>query len=191
MRVVEVFADVTCPFTHASLRIITGTRDAQGSDTRFLVRAWPLQLDGPALVPKVAALRDEVTPSLFGGFDPDRFPSTSRPALLAERAAYRRSLEAGEAFALRVREALFEDGLDISDPDVLAGLGAPEPTDEDEAAVDADRAEGERRGVRGSPHYFCGDEGFFCPQLDIDHEGGELHVAFDRHGFERFAAKVL
>jgi hypothetical protein len=182
-RVVDVFADVACPFTHASLRIITGTRDAQGSDTRFRVRSWPLALTGPGIAPKVAALREEVAPSLFTGFDPERFPTSTRAALAAEQAAYGVSLEEGERVALLLRDALFERGLDVSDPEVLASRGVPPG---DAAAVDADRAEGERRGVRGSPHYFSGEEDFFCPLLDI----GDV-VRFDRHGFERFAAKVL
>ncbi len=41
------------------------------------------------------------------------------------------------------------------------------PDESDRAAVLADWHEGQRRGVLGSPHFFCGDTDVFCPSLDI------------------------
>ena len=37
-------------------------------------------------------------------------------------------------------------------------------------AVRRDHAEGQRRGVRGSPHYWAGDDDFFCSALVIGHD---------------------
>ena len=73
--------------------------------------------------------------------------------------------------SLALRDALFEEGLDISRPEVLSELaesfnvgpyGAA-----DEEAVRRDWEDGVRRGVRGSPHFYCGDFDAFCPSLDI------------------------
>lgn len=73
--------------------------------------------------------------------------------------------------SLALRDALFEEGLDISRPEVLSELtesfnlvpyGAA-----DEEAVRSDRQDGVRRGVRGSPYFYCGDFDAFCPSLDI------------------------
>ena len=41
------------------------------------------------------------------------------------------------------------------------------PDETDRAAVVADWHEGGRRGVLGSPHFFCGGTDVFCPSLDI------------------------
>ena len=203
VHVVEVFADVACPFTHAGLLRISAWRTDHGlTEPLVRVRAWPLELvnggrlQGSAIAPKVAALRAGVTPDLFAGFDPNRFPPTSLPAMVSEAAAYRRAPTVGEQFSFAVRTALFEDGLDIADPDVLRAIrkdvGAPDPTSEDEATVMADYEEGRRRGVIGSPHYFTGDGGFFCPSLRIEHRAhGALDVGFDVDGFQQFIAAAF
>jgi len=201
-RVVEVFADVACPFTHVGLHRIQAYRDQHGKSEPILrVRAWPLvlvngtALDGPSLRPKVDALRAEVAPDLFVGFDEHRFPTTTFPAMAAEAAAYRQSLEVGERFSLAVRDALFEDGLDVSDEEVLARVrrshGVPEPSDDDRYAVWQDFARGRRRGVSGSPHFFTATGDFFCPALDIAHGEDGYHVSFDSDGFDTFAAAVF
>ena len=46
-------------------------------------------------------------------------------------------------------------------------LGVAMPDESDHTGVLADWHEGERRGVLGSPHFFCGDADLFCPSLDI------------------------
>ena len=195
-EILEVFADVACPFTHVGLRRIVARRDELGVDEPLLrVRAWPLELvngqplDGSALVPKIAALRRHVAPDLFEGFRPQPFVSTTLPALAAEAAAYRTSPMVGEQFSLALRTALFEHGVDVADETELAAIGrdvgAPAPTDADAARVLADYEEGKRRGVRGSPHFFTADgRGIFCPSLEITHEGGSLVVEFDSDGFD-------
>jgi hypothetical protein len=48
----------------------------------------------------------------------------------------------------------------------------------DERAVLADLHEGKRRGVKGSPHFYCGNFDAFCPSLDISRsKDGELMVS--------------
>ncbi len=175
---IEVYADVWCPFAHVGLHYVVERRSALGrGDVLLDIRAWPLELvNGAPLDPDITAshvreLRSQVAPHLFGGFDPNHFPTTSLPALACVHAAYRQDLKTGEAMSLALRDALFEEGLDISRPEVLSELaesfnvgpyGAA-----DEEAVRRDWEDGVRRGVRGSPHFYCGDFDAFCPSLDI------------------------
>ena len=197
-----MFADIGCPFAHAGLRaFVTHRRERGLTEPRLLVRAWPLELVNEAphsashLAPEIAALREDAAPDLFAGFDPEDFPTSTLGAMAAAAAAYRAGPEQGEVFSLAVRDALWEHGMDISDPEVLEHLakqlGAPTATAEDEAQVRADLAEGRRRGVTGSPHFFTGADDFFCPSLDITNEHGEMEVRFDRAGFQRFVAAVF
>ena len=118
--------------------------------------------------------------------------STIAANLALTAAAYREGPAAGEQVALRLRELLFEEGTDVADPEVLRevarahGVGGPI---DDVAPVLADHAEGVRRGVVGSPHFFAGDGSYFCPSLDVGRdEHGELRVAVDGPAFERFVA---
>ncbi len=202
MQQIEVFADVACPFAHAGLRRFIDHRRQRGLDApRLWVRAWPLELvnstphSGAHLAPEIAALQEEAAPGLFAGFDAATFPLTSLPTLAAAAAAYRAGPEQGEAFSLAVRDALWEHGLDIADPEILAHLAkeldVPLPTDADEAAVHDDLAEGRRRGVSGSPHFFTSGGDFFCPSLDISTEGGHMTVTFDRAGFEDLMTAIF
>ncbi len=199
---IEVFADILCPFTHVGLRRLVERRAAAGRTAPILrVRAWPLELvngeplDGYFVGEEIVALREHVAPDLFGGFDTARFPSTSLPALTLAAAAYHRDAHLGERVSLALRDALFEEGADIGNLDVLAeiaaahGLDAPESVDRD--AITADLDEGRRRGVQGSPHFFLSSEGFFCPSLEITRVAGHLQVAFDPARFEQFARQAL
>jgi len=202
VNVLEVFADVACPFTHVGLRRFVAHRAALGRDEPLLrVRAWPLELvngaapNGSDIAVKVEALRDAVAPGFFVGFDPKTFPSSTRPALASAAAAYRLGPEVGEQFSLAVRDALFERGRDIADPEVLAELraatGVAMPTEADVESVGADYEEGKRRGVVGSPHFFTVDGDFFCPSLDIETADGDLSITFDEAGFRRFTVAAL
>jgi 2-hydroxychromene-2-carboxylate isomerase len=197
---IEVFADLTCPFTHVGLRRLVQRRGALGrDDVRFWVRAWPLELvngsplRADAVVPDVTALRVHVAPDLFAGFDPDRFPPTSLPALGLAARAYELGPDAGEEVSLLLRDALFEQGCDLADPEVLDGIahqcGVPFPPDGDHDRVLVDWHEGRRRRVVGSPHFFVGDQSWFCPSLRISHdEAGELRIVADEEGFEHLVA---
>ncbi len=138
-------------------------------------------------------MREQVAPDLFTGFDPTQFPETSLPAMALAAAAYRHSDWLGERVSLALRHALFEEGLNISDADVLADIADAHhltPAD-DTAAPFADWHEGQRRGVQGSPHFFIGDESFFCPTLEITRVGEHLHITSDPTRFEAFLARAL
>ncbi len=176
--VIEVFADIWCPFAHVGLRAIEEQRARTGrTDVAIWVRAWPLELvNGLPLDPAVTKahaddLREQVAPDLFRHLEVDRFPSSTLDALALANRAYRADLQVGERVSFALRDALFEEGRDISDPvtleDLARDLGVAMPDEPDRADVESDWHEGGRRGVLGSPHFFCGDTDVFCPSLDI------------------------
>jgi predicted DsbA family dithiol-disulfide isomerase len=198
---IEVFADVLCPFTHVGLRRLVKRRGPDRVEPVLHVRAWPLEwvngapLAAELVAEEVEALREHVAPDLFGGFDAANFPSSSLPALTLAAAAYRRDLRVGERVSLHLRDALFESGRDIGAPEVLAEIamvhGLDPVTAVDVRALTADWDEGRRRGVVGSPHFFLGPDGFFCPSLDIARVDGHLRIEFDRTAFEAFARRAM
>jgi predicted DsbA family dithiol-disulfide isomerase len=201
VEVLEVFADVSCPFTHVGLRRIVAERTRRRRPgPRLRVRAWPLELvngeplTGAALEPKVAALRRSVAPELFAGFAPERFPVTTLPVLAAEAAAHHAGAAVGERFSLAVRTELFEEGRDPSDPVVLDGLLADhgiDPASVDRRVVRADWDEGRRRGVAGSPYFFAGGRGWFCPSLAIHHGDGGYDIQVDLEELEAFLREIF
>ena len=201
MRQLEVWADVTCPFTHVGLHRLVDERDRHGRDDLHLrVRAWPLELvngvpmDAHAVAGKIAALRDSVAPDLFTGFTEAAFPVTTLPALALTAAAYRGGPEAGERAALIVRDLVFEEGRDVGDPAVVAAAAAAlavDVTDADVEQVQSEYDAGKARGVQGSPTFFVGDEGFFCPTLTITKVGDSLGIEFDRDAFDAFVKSVF
>lgn len=197
MRVIEVFADVGCPFTHVGLRRFVAARDAAGRDDVALwVRPWPLEivngqpLDPHFIAEEVDDIREQVAPDLFVGFREDRFPSTSLPALSLAAAAYDLDPAVGERVSLALRTLLFEEGVDVADGSVLDALAAEHEVawmPGDDTAVLAEHQAGVERGVVGSPHFFTPEGGFFCPSLDISRDdGGHLHIAPKADGFESF-----
>jgi len=201
--VIEVFADIWCPFAHVGLRVIEEQRARSGrSDMAIWVRAWPLELvngaplDAAVTREHAEELRDQVAPDLFSHLDVSRFPTSTLEVLALANRAYRMDLKVGERVSFALRDALFEEGRDISDPvtlDYLAhDLGVVMPDDTDRATVLADWDEGRRRGVLGSPHFFCGDDGVFCPSLDIakDPVGG-LSVVPDVTRLTAFLERCL
>ena len=118
---IEVFADIWCPFTHVGLRTIEEQRARTGrTDVAIWVRAWPLELvNGAPLDPTVTwehadDLRAQVAPNLFRHLDVDRFPSSTLDALALANRAYRTDLQVGERMSFALRDALFEEGRDIS-----------------------------------------------------------------------------
>ncbi len=202
MTILEVFADVRCPFTHVGLRKLVDCRTAERIDLVLRVRAWPLELvngtplDADFIANEVAQLRSTVGPDLFAHFDQSAFPGSSLPALGLAAEAYARDVQLGERVSLLLRDALFEEGRDISRPDELvriadlAGVTRAAGSTDGARLVMADWDEGRRRGVIGSPHFFIGEAGFFCPSLDICHVDGELKIAFDEAAFEEFMRQV-
>lgn len=202
VRVVEVFADVSCPFTHVGLQRLVTQRNRLGRDDVVLwVRAWPLELvngaplAGDFVAEEIGVLRDGVAPDLFKEFDAAHFPDTTVPALALTALAYRRGDLTGEAVSLALRTALFEEGRDIADSVELAAIahsyGLDPVSTDAERSVHNDWHEGERRGVVGSPYFFVDDHGFFCPTLNVTHVEGELHVDADLHAFNEFVATVF
>jgi hypothetical protein len=184
------------------LRRLVAERAAHGrDDLRLLVRAWPLEwvnaaaFTGAVVAAKVAALRASVAPDLFAGFDPTCFPPSSLPALGLTAAAYRVDPAVGERTALAVRDALFEQGLDVSRAEVLAQIaeeiGVPAVTPADVEQVRRDHEEGRARGVQGSPQFFTHGHSYFCPTLRIHKVGESLEIEFDAEGFDAFVADVM
>jgi predicted DsbA family dithiol-disulfide isomerase len=189
VKVIEVYADVWCPFAHVGLRCVVERRaQLKREDVLLDIRAWPLELVNEApLDPETTAhhvqdLKSQVAPDLFRRFEPRHFPKTTLPALACAHAAYTKDMKTGEAVSLALRHALFEEGLDISRLEVLSdlveSLGVDSFDAADERAVLADWHEGAERGVKGSPHFYCGDSDAFCPSLEISKDGiGHLKVS--------------
>jgi len=200
VKVIEVFADVACPFTHIGLLAFLDRRSRLGrDDIRLWVRAWPLELvNGTPLDPhfiseEIDDIRAQLAPDAFVGFTEACFPATSVPALALTAAAYDKDVATGEAVALALRNLLFEQGIDIADLEVLARLAAEHGLHgvdlADPGPVLADHADGAARGVVGSPHFFTSAGGFFCPSLDVHRDAaGHLRITADADGFERFIA---
>lgn len=202
MAIIEVFADVRCPFTHFGLQRFVERRAAvDRPDVRLRIRAWPLELvnaeplDVALIDEEVQQLRAQVCPDLFRAFQRDHFGSTSLPALELVAAAYAVSVESGEHISLAMRRALFEEGRNISDPAVLADLAASAGIAVGDSCarerVIEDWHEGRERGVIGSPHFFVAGEGFFCPSLDIAHGGGRFRITVDEARLEAFVHRCL
>ena len=197
---IDVFADITCPFTHIGLKRVVGELADIADDIEIVVRAWPLEwvngvpLEAAAVEQKVAVLRSQLGTDQLGGFRADRWPSTTIPALNLAAEAYDVDTETGLAVSIAVRDALFEDGVDVSDPAVLAPIaerfGLTPPTDTAAPQVTADYADGQRLGVRGSPDFWVLDQEFFCPALNIDHDDDGLTAVFDAEGLATFLATV-
>lgn len=196
----DVFADITCPFTHVGLKRVLDELGHLDEHIDVVVRAWPLEwvngapLDPGAVEKKIGTLRDQLGVHLFTGFRADTWPATTIPALNLAAAAFEVSGSTGLAVSLAVRDALFEEGRDVGDPDVLAEIAErfdlPAPEQEAGEGVRADYAEGQRRGVRGSPDFWLGDAEFFCPALTLGHDADGLTAEFDSDGLQRFLEQV-
>ena len=188
---IEVYAELTCPFTYLALRrIVQRRRDDGLSDPQLRIRPWPLELvNGEPLDPQhvgteITALREQISSDLFTGFDASSFPTTSMPGFRLAEAAYAVGEATGERVSLDLRTALFEEGRDISDPEVLGIIAAANevqvPEDDLDAEVERAYEEGKRRGVEGSPHFFVAEYSAFCPLLDIQKDGaGDFHLTLD------------
>ena len=202
-RVVEVFADVVCPFTHVGLRRFVQARaEAGATEVALRVRAWPLELvngeplDADFVAEEIADLRAQVAGDLFTGFDPAAFPSSTIGLLGLVEVAYEQGLTTGESVSLALRDALFERGRPVADPAVLAVIAADHgvvPPDAESAAalVEASWAAGQERGVIGSPHFFLSDDSWFCPGLDIERQGHHLHIEADEGPFREFLTQAF
>jgi predicted DsbA family dithiol-disulfide isomerase len=201
MSTIEVFADVGCPFTHVGLRRFVERRAELGrDDVRLWVRSWPLEivngqpLDPAFIAEEIEEVRDQAAPDLFVGFRVDSFPITSLPAMELAAMAYERGPALGEQVSLDLRTMIFEQGVDVSTPAVIAdvarmhGLELPDG----DRRVRHDHVEGVTRGVIGSPHFFTPSGDFFCPSLDVGRDAaGHLRVTADPVGFAQFIDSCL
>jgi len=205
MSTVEVFADVLCPFTHVGLHTLIDRRSERGlREPRLRIHAWPLELiNGKPLDPEhiaaeIVALRASVRPDLFAGFSTETFPSTSMAAFALTAAADHTGDPAlSEEVGMALRDAVFEQGLDIGEPEVVEKVAdrfglTPSDGAATAAAVLADWNEGKQRGVVGSPHFFTADGGgWFCPALAISRDDvGNFIVAW-KEGSAAFVDKVF
>jgi predicted DsbA family dithiol-disulfide isomerase len=196
---VEVFADITCPFTHVGLKRVIEHIAELDHGVDVIVRAWPLEwvngsaLEVSAVEVKAAALHDQLGVDDFVGLRADQWPTTTLPALELAAAAYDVDAATGLAVSLALRSALFEQGRDIADPSVLAEIAAEHgiTLDDRSDAVRADYDNGLARGVSGSPHFWVGDNDFFCPALDLGHDAdNHLTARFDPEGLAQFFATI-
>ncbi len=202
-RVIDVFADVSCPFAHFGLKRFVERRTHAGAEhVRLRVRAWPLELvnahplGASAVADEIDDLRSQVAADLFVGFDASAFPGSTIGIIGTATLAYGHGVEIGEAFSLALRDALFEEGKAIGRPEVLAAIAADHGVHVADdagarAAVEADLTEGKARGVVGSPSFFVDGHEFFCPSLDIQRQGGHLHIAVDHNALDDFIDLAL
>ncbi len=159
---IEVFGDIWCPFTHVGLRAVDEIRRVSArSDVTIRVRPWPLELvndhprDPEVTLIHVNELRDQVSPTMFRGFRLNRFPPSTLEALALAEQANGRDIRLGEQLSVALRDALFEEGRDISDPEVLADLaertGRPRQHDRGVRLVAITPGAGPARGVTRRP----------------------------------------
>jgi len=205
VSIVEVFADILCPFTHVGLRTLIDRRTERGlTEPRLRIRAWPLEVvNGKPLDPnhvraEITALRASVRPDLFAGFSVDTFPATSMAAFALTAAADRTGDPVLiEEVGIAVRNAVFEEGLDVGQPEVIDVIAArfgvvPLDAEATSVAVHADLDEGRSRGVIGSPHFFTDDGGsWFCPGLRISRDDVGNFVVAWKEGTETFVDTVF
>jgi predicted DsbA family dithiol-disulfide isomerase len=201
MKHVEVYADITCPFTHVGLKRVMQHVGEMSEPAEVIVRSWPLEwvngtpLDIDAVLVKARALSEQLGVDDFDGLHADAWPSTTVPALNLVATGYACDNATGLTISLEIRAALFERGENVADPEVLASIaaahGLPAPASEPSAAVLADYDGGRKRGVKGSPHFFVASDDFFCPALDLGHDAdGHLTARFDADMLDAFFARI-
>ena len=103
-------------------------------------------------------------------------------------AANRHDIASGERASLLLRDALFEQGRDISCPDELAAVAEaitlPGPISTADQVL-ADWHEGQRR-ASSADACFVGDTDYFCPALRTERIDGHLRITCDLDRFDEF-----
>ena len=186
-HVIDVYADLWCPFAYVGLTRAVDSDDVVQGRVQLDLRSWPLELVNGEPLPQgktlanATALRASVAPDLFAGVHHWVYPTSTLPALALAAKANVTDLQLGAAVSMHLRHLLFEDGLDLSSDLVLNQVAqdfaiARDP--DDLLLVNSEHLNGQQRGVKGSPHFFCGTgEDIFCPTLDLSRdEEGNLHV---------------
>ena len=200
--IIEVFADIWCPFTHVGLRAVKERARSGRGDVAIWVRAWPLELvNGAPLDPAVTKahaddLRNQVAPNLFQHLDVERFPA--RPSMPSHWPTAPIGPGPTPASGPASRSAMLSSkraGTSRTQPccNALRAIsGSRCPTATDRSDVVEDWGEGVRRGVLGSPHFFCGDTDVFCPSLDITRDAVEgMSIVKDVSRLTEFLAQCL
>jgi hypothetical protein len=149
--------------------------------------------DAHAIGEEIDEIKPQVAPDLFSDFDPEQFPTSTLPALALTAASYEISDATGEAVAMHLRRLVFEQGLDVADPAVLAEVAERHgvATLGDVGVVRDEWTAGGSRGVLGSPHFFVDGESLFCPVLDIRRVDGALVVKVDDGAYEAFVRRCF
>ena len=196
MQVIEVYADVWCPFAHVGIRRVVERRDALGADAVLRVQPWPLELvngrpmDAAFIGEEVVDIRDQVAPDLFARFYEHAFPASTLPAPALVDAAYEIHLPAGERASPLVPAPLSAPARPPRSPPPppppARDLGVAEVTDRHRQAVLDAWQQGTQRGVVGSPHFFTPNGAFFCPALDISRVDGHLRIRAKAGMFDEF-----
>jgi hypothetical protein len=119
---IEVFADMICPFPHVGLRRLREVRWTADRRVAVRIRAWPLEwINGAALAPDVVARGDRKSARDRRAGAVRRFRSRHVPVGIHSEGTGSRPPRmglddpTGEAVSLALRDALFEEGIDISD----------------------------------------------------------------------------
>lgn len=197
---IEVFADITCPFTHVGLKRVVEHVDAMDRPAAVWVRAWPLEwvngdgLEVDAVEEKARALTEQLGVDDFHGLDHAHWPTSTLPALDLVATAYTVDMGTGLAVSMDLRAALFERGQNIGDPAVLEEIARAHHVSTADSARDVvqrDFDDGKERGVAGSPHFWVDRDDFFCPALDLGHDDdGHLTARFDPAGLAAFFDRI-
>lgn len=198
----EVYADLWCPFAHVGLRTAAKLRDELSPGTALLIRAWPLELmNGQALnadktAGNVEALRNAVAPELFQNFKTRVMPASTIQGLALIEAANDKDPVLGERIGLGLRNLLFEHGVKIDNLELLRGIARQNGLDpsvvDDHALVKRRWEEGRSKGVVGSPHFFSDHADLFCPLLEISRdEMSSLHISRNSERMSEFLSKAF
>ena len=186
---IEVFADVWCPFAYVGLLRLFELREVSGS--------WRRRHPGPGLAARARQRRAHGGGQGRGerghAQGPGGPPALRRPlrGLLPDddaarpgprRVGLRAQLGHGGGRQPPRPPPALRGGSRRLEPEVLAQvageLGIEPGSAASEAAVLESLEEGRRRGVIGSPHFFCGELESFCPSLEISRDdAGVLLVA--------------
>lgn len=147
---VVVYSDPRCPWAYVAVRRLLGTAEDRGLEVELTVdhRWFPLAddampADGEALDRKlepILSLEPSAERHRWSGAERG-FPGSSRPAAAWIQAAKRVSPAASAGLDRALREALFAEGRDISDEDVLHEVARSVPEIEVAVAVDVVRSE--------------------------------------------------
>ena len=165
---VTLFTDLNCPFCYATEqrleRLGVGDRIAWRGVEHEPELPVPMARDDAEIAAELVAEVESVrsrAPEVAIAVPPGK--ANTAAGLLAAAAALRADPTRGAAFRHVVYRAFWRDGLDVSDPAVLAGLAgdvglqAPQTRPEDALTVASWRLEWERSPLRGVPLLVRGD----------------------------------